>query len=316
MNAALSRIVDRLCLEFAAVRMPRAAGHDARLEEARALLAGESFGAEPGPVEPVFENARIFRFDTPRPTPWPNNNVAWGRLYRAPGRWQERPAIVLLHGWNDAINHFVRFRGLARQFNRAGINAVILTAPYHFRRWPKGLGAWGNFLCPDLLRTAEAAAQAVAENRAVTRWLLRQGCPAVGVWGISLGGWLAGLTARHEPLLRCAVLVVPVCRVDRLMAEAPFCREIRAALGGQRFDAANINLTAQPPALPRENILLISADYDLFVPADTVNELWDAWGRPEIWRLREGHLSVLAVPGLGGRTVRWAAERLGNTGAK
>lgn len=224
--------------------------------------------------------------------------------------------MLLLHGWNDAINHFVRFPSIARQLNRAGINAVILTAPYHFRRWPKGAGAWGNFLCPDLLRTAEAAVQAVTENRMTAAWLLGQGCPTVGVWGVSMGGWLAGLTARYDARISCAVLVVPVTRLDRLVEEAPFCRGIREALKGGRLGGEKFNLTNNPPPLPPEKILLVSANYDLFVPPDTINELWESWGRPEIWRLPHGHISVLAAPGLAGRTVRWLSSRLRASAAK
>jgi hypothetical protein len=39
-------------------------------------------------------------------------------------------------------------------------------------------------------------------------------------------------------------------------------------------------------------------------------ELWQAWGRPDLWRLPHGHVSWMAMPGLTGRVLRWLAPRL------
>lgn len=310
MKAVLCKLVDRVAIEFAAARMPRDDGRNPHLEEADRLLESADFFSAPAPARVEFEGERSFRFDTPRPGPFPKNNVVWGRFYRCAGTWQEHPTVLLLHGWNDVINHFWRFPLLARKLNRAGINAATLVAPYHFRRRPAQLGAWGNFLCPDLLRTVEATGQAVAENRAFAGWLLGEGCPAVGLWGISMGGWLAGLSACQDSRFSCAVLTVPVARLDRLMEEASFCRGIRSALRGRRIGAAKLNLTQNQPALPRENVLLIEAEHDLFVPPETVEELWQSWGRPEIWRLPYGHIAIMAVPGLAERVTRWLTTRL------
>jgi pimeloyl-ACP methyl ester carboxylesterase len=233
-----------------------------------------------------------------------------GRLHRRGPNWQERPTALLLHGWNDAINHHLRFPFMARQFNRQGFNAAMLEAPFHFQRSPRQLGAWSNFLCPDILRTVEAARQAIAETRAFAQWLRQQGCPAVGLMGVSLGGWLAGLTLCRDAGFSCAVLLVPVARMDRLVRELAFCEGIRLALQGQPIAAGKLNLTQLHPAMPKENILLIEAVHDLFVPAETMEELWRAWDGPDIWRLRQGHISILAAPGLYGSIIRWMAPRL------
>jgi len=47
-------------------------------------------------------------------------------------------------------------------------------------------------------------------------------------------------------------------------------------------------------------------------PKADVEDLWQAWGQPEIWRLRHGHVGVCGglVPGLTGRVFRWLGERL------
>jgi pimeloyl-ACP methyl ester carboxylesterase len=317
MIVPLSNLFDWMAIRLAAARMPKADGRSANLEEARQFLAGQNFiPAQSEPAQVEFNDGDCFRFSTPRPGLFAENNVVHGRLYRCGERWQERPAVILLHGWNDLINHHLRFPLLARRCNRSGFNAVTWVLPYHFQRRPRQLGAWSNFLCPDLLRTAEAAAQSIAEIRALTGWLMKEGCPAVALWGISLGGWLAGLAVCRDPRWAAAVLTAPVVRMDRVIAELAFCQSIREALRGEHLDTELLNLTAAQPTIPPQNILLIEAMHDLFVPKETIEELHLAWNRPELWRLPIGHISVLDAQGLCGRVLNWLAPRLNAPAAK
>jgi hypothetical protein len=62
--------------------------------------------------------------------------------------------------------------------------------------------------------------------------------------------------------------------------------------------------------------LLVEAEYDLFVAKENVEDLWRAWDKPEIWRFRSGHISVLWAPGLSNRVVRWIAAKAGEHAAK
>jgi dienelactone hydrolase len=317
MIGMLSRLIDRSAMYLAAARMPRPDGRDFRLAEAQKVIDSPDFiPAEEKVANVQFTRSVEFRFDTPRPGPFAQNNTVHGRLYRCAGRWQERPTAILLHGWNDAIHHYIRLPHMAAQFNRNGFNAATLEAPFHFQRRPRQLGAWSNFLCPDIFRTVEAVQQEVAEIRAFAEWLRQQACPAVGLLGVSLGGWLAGLTVCHDSRFSCAVLLVPVARLDRILEEATFCRGIRLAWGGDRVVTGKLNLTEVRPVIPKQNILLIEAVHDLFVRAETMEELWGAWDQPEIWRLRQGHISVLAAPGLHGRIIGWMAPRLRGEVAK
>ena len=63
---------------------------------------------------------------------------------------------------------------------------------------------------------ARSMAQNVAEIRALTGWLLDEGCPSVGLLGFSFGGWTAGLTACSDARIACAVLTVPAVRINAL----------------------------------------------------------------------------------------------------
>jgi dienelactone hydrolase len=317
MMAGLFKLVDWSAIRLAAARMPQPDGRNPHVAEARQLIESKDFfPAEMEAARVQFNGALQFHFPTPYPGPFAENNTVPGRFYRCGERWQERPTVLLLHGWNDKLNPHYRFPSLAAQFNRHGFNAATLEAPFHFQRRPRQLGAWGNFLCPDILRTVEASRQAVAEMRAFAEWLRQQGCPAVGLLGVSLSGWLAGLAVCHDARFACAALLTPVSRLDRMVDEAAFCRGIRFVLDGKSVFTGKLNLKESRPAMPKENVLLIEAVHDLLVPADTMEELWRAWDQPEIWRLRHGHISILVAPGLGGRIIRWMAPRLNARAAK
>ena len=252
-----------------------------------------------------------FKFPSPRPCEFAENNIVHGRLYRRAKDWQKFPTLILLHGGGDFLNHWYRFPLMVPAIHRAGFNAATLVAPYHFHRRVRRIEAF------DHLRVAEAFAQAVAEICALTGWLLNQGCPSIALFGISLGGWLAGLAATRDTRLKAIVLAVPGVRRDyrATRGERVLWPPMRKALEKQKaareaLDKTPMNLTLSQPVIPKENILLIQGSYDLFVEAEQTEELWQKWKQPEIWRLPHGHISALFVPGLTGRVLGWLSPRL------
>jgi dienelactone hydrolase len=315
MIAPLAKFIDWSALQVMSMWRPLIAGRSARLDESLQFLKGPDF------IPAVSEAARVefydplqFRFPTPLPCEFAENNVVYGRLYRCAGRWQERPVIVLLHGGGGDPDYHFRFPLIARRCNRAGFNVATLVAPYYFRRRPRQPGTLSE---PDYLRTAKTFAQAVAEIRALTGWLLEEGCSAVALWGSSYGGWLAGLAACRDARLAAVVMTVPGVRLNCLLAEQFVRRNIREALqergaAWEQLNMTPLNLTLTRPKIPPENILLIEGVHDLFVRAEPVEELWQVWGRPDIWRLPHGHAIIGCglLPGMTGRVLRWLAPRL------
>jgi pimeloyl-ACP methyl ester carboxylesterase len=318
MIAPLAKFIDWAAIQALTLLELNNNGQNPRLEEALQFLKGPDFiPADSQPAQLEFnpdKSGRHFRFPTPRPGNIAENNLVYGRLYRCGQRWQERPVIVLLHGRLDYFNHWFKFPLIARRCNRAGFNAATLVLPFQFQRRPRRLS---DLRGPDYLRIAETTAQAVAEIRALTGWLLKQGCPAVALWGISYGAWLAGLTVCRDARLAAVVLTIPGVRMNPEFADPVVWRRIRKTLQGRRaaLEALNrtaLNLTTAQPAISKENILLIDAIHDLMVPKDVTKELWQAWGRPYLWRLPHGHISIICMtaPGLTGRVLRWLTPLL------
>jgi dienelactone hydrolase len=312
MYSGLCRWIDRCVIRYAAAKLPKPAGAKARLEQAAAMVEQADFfyqGTEPAKVELL--GGKDFRFASPIQTATPENNMVYGRISRCGKRWRQRPAVVLVHGWNDQLNYRLRFPSLMDYFTRRGVNSVVFELPYHFRRRSPLRGNGADFISEDVYYTVEATKQALAEINGLVNWLHAQGLKRVGVWGFSLGAWLAGLASCHNPGIACLVLITPMARVDRMVQEALFCQLLRRGFQGKCPDfLSKLNLVAHRPLVPKINILLVEALHDVFVPKETVEELGQAWEGPEIWRLPHGHITVLGSTTTVQEAVRWLGPRL------
>lgn len=310
MIAPLAKLIDWSVLQmtYAVAFGPKHAPRPQwKLEEALEFLNGPDFipaGSDPARIG--FDGPRHFKFPTPRPSEAKENNIVYGRLYRCAERWQERPVVILLDGHPPVGTH-TAFPLLARRFNRAGFSVATLVAPHSLQRRPR------RPMEENCLEFAREIAQSVAEIRALTGWLLEEGCPSVALLGFSHGGWLAGLNACSDPRLACAVLTVP--RVRMRCSQPIVWRRRREALEALRpaqnaMDTTRLNLILSTPAIPKENILLIEGIHTLFGERQWTEDLWQKWEQPEFWRLPHGHVSGLFAPGLMRRVVDWLAPRL------
>jgi hypothetical protein len=244
MIAPLAKFIDwsALQLAYAVVGLKHAPRPKWKLEEALEFLNGPDFipvASDPAQIE--FDGPRDFTFPTPRPGQVEENNIVYGRLYRCAQRWRERPVIILLDGYPPVGNHFA-FPLLARRVNRAGFNVATLVAPYNLQRRPR------RAIEEDCLEFARAMAQNVAEIRALTGRLLDEGCPSVGLLGISFGGWAAGLTACSDARIAAVVLIMPAAAWRMWRSSPPVLwRRVRKAFQALRpaheaMDTTRLNL--------------------------------------------------------------------------
>jgi dienelactone hydrolase len=311
MRAALTKPLDWFSIQLARLSVHSGAGAHDQVAEAEALLHDPGFFGDfvGAPDDLKFRSTREFQFTSPVCTRWGENNTVYGRLYGCADRWQDKPTVVLLHGWNAETGYRVLFPYLAWRLARFGVNAVMFELPYHSRRKPRGNGAVTNFISGDLVHVVQATQQSIADARALVAWLTAQGCPRVGLWGISLGAWLGGLLACAETRLSFAALMTPVARMDRVIADLDFCEPIRRSLDGATVRVDPLNLATHRPKLAPEDILIVASEHDLFAPVETIDELWNAWGRPELWRAQHGHISVLVSMPVMDRVIDWVARK-------
>lgn len=63
----------------------------------------------------------------------------------------------------------------------------------------------------------------------------------------------------------------------------------------ERLDGTKLNLGLNRSAIPAQNILLIEAVHDLLTSREPIEELWEIWGKPNIWRVPHGHFSFSLI---------------------
>jgi hypothetical protein len=315
-HAAVAKPLDWFVIQLARLSVRAGRSLDGQLDAAVKLLHRADFFADfaTAPADFEFGRHNTFQFSSPVVSPWRRNNIVHGRFFQAADRRQEAPTMILLHGWNAEIGYRTLFPHLARRLNRAGINAAIFELPYHGQRKPRERDAIRNFLSGDLLHVVLALHQAIADARSLIAWLKAQRQQPVGLWGISLGAWLTGMVACKDPALDLAVLMTPVVRMERVIAELDFCRPLRRHLQNAQPRLEPLNLDEHSLLLPPENTLVVASEHDLFAPIATIEELCRRWRGPMLWRSRHGHisatLSCLAPGRLAGRIIDWIAPRL------
>ncbi len=294
MLSAAARLLDRTVIRMASRHLRDETDKDGRLQGARSILSAEDFF---GDHTPAAENMRFtggtrFSCDSPRTGVAPSCQRIYGRLYTIGGGLSQRPTAILLHGWNGESCYRLLFPLLARQFRSSGINTLMFELPCHGGRRARS-GTGSDFLSADLAAVAQSGRQALADARALMGWLEQNGSGPLGIWGISLGAWIAGLLACHDQRLSAAVLMAPLCRIDRAIEELDFCKPLRRSLQGSDLPFSRVNLAWNRPLLAPASILLAAGLYDQFVPSRHIDDVVTAWSHPRLQRFRHGHISML-----------------------
>jgi len=256
-----------------------------------------------------FTTKDAFHFPSQIETSCPENNTVHGRLYRCGEDWQQRAAVILVHGLDYEIGYRYQFPYLARRLCQLGLNTAMLELPYHCRRRPRGDAVVKDFISNDLESLYQAIQQSIADIRGLTHWLYAEGCPNVGLWGISLGAWLSGLVACADDKIDFTVLCTPVGKIDRAVKELAFCEPIRDCLQKRKLSLTRLNLADYRPRQRPDQILIVESLYDRFAPVDTVEEIWSTWGKPEIIRVKHGHISVLLSLPVMKQIMGWIAGK-------
>jgi dienelactone hydrolase len=304
----IARPLDRFAIYTARGSVMPSPDGDSHVAEACALLKRPDFFSPNVPAAVLkFTGKDSFQFRSPVRSDCPANNLVHGRCELAGEDWQRRPTVILLHGWNAELQYQWCLPYWSQLLARSGVNAFRFELPYHASRRPRQVGVIQNFLSGNLLHVARATHQALADARALALWLQDRGAPVIGLWGTSLGAWLAGLAAAHQSEINFAVMLTPVVRMERALQELAFCEPIRDQLRDAREHFACFNLVAHALPSERKNVLIVASEYDLFAPAETIDELERAW-RPELWRVPHGHISVLLSSPVMRRITRWVSR--------
>ena len=293
-------------------------GYEARLgflealAERYASLELTHYFAAPDAIEPVarekgFASRRLRRTDLTWPSAYepflpeiretylraPENQWALARLFRGD---TPRPVAILVHGYLMGRLPVDERVWPVGRLDATGLDSALVVLPFHGQRADPARGGRPEFPGRDPRVTNEGLRQIVAEIRALAAWLRRQGHPAVGVIGMSLGGYTAALMATLDATLDFVVPIIPLASLADFafeqgsLSESPELRAREHDLLERVYSVASP--LARPSLVPPERVLVLGGKADRITPLSHAKRLARHFGVPlQTWH--GGHLLQL-----------------------
>lgn len=209
--------------------------------------------------------------------------------------------MILLHGWLADRMQLLVYRWWARACAARGIDVWLPRLPHHIERADPGEVSGQRCLSPDLATSLDAVRQAVAETRLLAAWLRRCGASAVGVWGMSLGGWVAALAAILDADWDAVALWAPVAAPAEVLFESRLVEMLRAAVvdgGMSEQELAGPEFAVMSPErgrtrVPRSRVMIVAGAYDQVISPRSIVRMAGAWNVDVRW-VPHGHISLMA----------------------
>ena len=309
-------------------------GHEARVQALRAIaerlesLDLAAFFPAPRSVEPI-ERAEgkqggLSRADLR----WPStpdtflpevatafratleNQVALARLFT---RSRPRPVAVLVHGYLMGKLAVDERLWPVRELDALGFDSAFYVLPFHGRRAnPLFSGRRPEFPGLDPRFASEGFRQAVTDLRELMLFLRRRGHDKVGLFGMSLGGYTAALTATVEPALDFLVPIVPLASLADFALEQgdlpdePEPRAVEHALLERAF--RHVSPVHREPQIAPERVLVLGGRADRITPISHARRIASHF-RAELTTFHGGHVLQWGL-GEGFEKVRALLKRI------
>jgi hypothetical protein len=209
-----------------------------------------------------------------------------------------RPWLISIHPTGVGSPMDMMWMGSTALHRELGINVMHPVLPKHGPRRRRGQPRV-SFPSPDGIVNLQAFSQSVWDVRRAIAWARLQGATAVGLHGLSLGGYTAALLAGIEDDLDCVVVGLPPSDLPTLMVRhasryltAEIAAEGLAPISSVASRDVNrlISPLAFTPRVTRERRFVYAAIGDRVATPEQAVDLWRHWNEPEILWLQSSHL--------------------------
>jgi dienelactone hydrolase len=244
-------------------------------------------GYEPYPDEPGRE--RWLSYEA--------NRTAHARLI--PAEDPDRPWLICIHGfgtgWPMADFYAFRVRRLARAL---GLNVLLPVLPVHGARKASRLGGQ-EIMSAQIQNFVLGMAQAVWDIRRLISWARECGATRVGLYGMSLGAYVASLLATVEPDLEVVIAGAPVSDIPKLFdthSPGRVRREI-ASRGISLETARQVHRVVSPlaaaPLVDHDRRFIYAGLGDRMSTPAQAQALWEHWERPKVAWYPGSHMTFI-----------------------
>jgi cephalosporin-C deacetylase-like acetyl esterase len=250
-------------------------------------------------------------------TGYTENSTITGEYYRPKSKGKV-PLIILVHGLGDYSVIPCKF--LARKLVKQNIACFVPYLSIHSKRLPKVLKEHMPYLTTD--EWFNVYRVSVVDIRQVLDWACTEDeidASHLCVSGISFGGFVSAITMGVDRRINAGVLIVTggnANKISWLNKEGRYRKRYRRTESEHQgvmdnykqylenvethgFDNAVTNdksFLTDPltfaTSLRNRPVLMINAERDKYIPKETVIELWEAIGKPEIRWFPSGHVTL------------------------
>jgi hypothetical protein len=206
-----------------------------------------------------------------------------------------RTFLLFVPGWGRRSQGFEE--DMCRQWANRGIDTGLITKPYHQARAPEGSFTGEYFISANIFWTIANFRQCVSEIRAVLRHM-RPRYDAVGLFGMSSGGFQTGLAANLEDI-DFHFPFITGCQLGRITWNGLITQYVRRDLERKGVDEASLSKVWSITDLEvlgrfskARHIRHYIAKYDTVIPTAYQERLWEVYGRPSRVNLQSSHYSA------------------------
>ena len=227
--------------------------------------------------------------------PYDNNDTGYFRFYDA---GSDKTIIVVPQRRGSYGYNFARLTASYLASN--GFNVYEIVTPFHERRLPDGVTSVVN-LPADIETLKLTSKQAIEEILALIDFI---GKDSIGIVGISQGAAYATIVSGLEKKIKRSVYIHGFGDVADLLLNTNerFARHFREqnkaltiqedALNSLKQDLRDIEPLTYAKGISTYDAIMINAKNDDSLPEANVIALWEALGRPRLYYLSGGHLSI------------------------
>ncbi|WP_226567811.1 alpha/beta hydrolase [Bacillus stratosphericus] len=232
---------------------------------------------------------------------------------------KHKPNVIFVHGWR--MDSYDRIKKIYhdRIIKNYDWNMYYYTLPYHFDREPQASTYSGErMISANINRTVQSSQQAIVELRGLIKWIKEIKGGEIIVIGISLGGWLTNLLATVEKEVDIVVSAFYANNIAHSIWNTLPGKYIRRDLEehGTTYEELNkawdiMNPSKAELLVDKENVLLISGKYDMYIDINDADILWNSWGKPKRHIYSCGHSGiVLSRKRIAADTLQFIESRL------
>lgn len=277
-----------------------------------------AFHTTPAPAEPMtktkeamgshweileWESSYLPHPDDPGAERWASYARNFHAVARVLRHSEPRPWLVLLHGaFMGYLTTDARMFDAARLHEELGVNVVLPVLPLHGPRRPEGGLLPRSLPTIDALDNVHGLAQSAADVRALLGWIRAQDEQPIGLYGVSLGSYVAGLVGALEQPLACLIAGIPAVDFPTVFRSQTPTR-IRRTEWYQRLMAemSELHAVVSPamavPRTPVERRFIYAGRGDRILrPLQQAAELWKLWEEPEMYWFDGGHVAHVRSP--------------------